>query len=285
MDHTSLNQIRDTIIEELGASEFADKIEIVQKNAAGDLSLLPSIMNEIMASGASILVPIATQPAQAAKNAAEGADIQIVFSAVSNPIQAGLVESFDKTDSNITGVSNTIAVADIFKLAGELTPEVETFGLVYNASETNSLASINTAKEYCQNNGIPFVEATIASTADLQQAALSLVGRADAFFTPNDNTVASAMEVYATIAIEHKMPLYVGADSMVIDGGFATVGIDYVQLGQQTTDMIVRLLSGQTIAENPVEAVSEFSKMVNPATAELLGITIPEDFDGKLLGK
>ena len=274
MDHPSLNQIYETIVEELNPLEEAGTIEIVYQNASGDSTMLPTIVQEMITDGVDILVPIATPTAQVAASATK--ETPIVFSAVSNPVEAGLVESLDKTDGNITGVSNSIPVEDIIKLALELTPDVKTFGMVYNTSEINSVTGIEKAKAYCDANGLKYEEATVTSTADVQQAASSLVGSVDAFFTPNDNTVASAMAAYLQVAAEANLPIYVGADSMVIDGGLATVGIDYTVLGKQTAQMVQRLVNGETIAENPVEQIAEFAKMINAKTAQDLGIELSD---------
>jgi putative ABC transport system substrate-binding protein len=277
MDHPSLNQIHETIESELKAMDFGDntEIEIDFQNANGDMSLLPTIMQDMLSDGVDMLVPIATPTAQAAM--ASTSSVPIVFSAVSNPIEAGLVTSFEETTANITGVSNSIAIEDIFKLASELTPDVKVFGFIYNSSEINSSTGIKRAKEYCDANGIEYKEATITGTADLQQVASSLVGQVDAFFTPNDNTVASAMATYMQIAMDAKIPTYVGADSMVADGALATVGIDYTVLGKQTAQMVARIIKGETIKENSVEQIAEYSKMINIGTAKDLGLNISDE--------
>lgn len=285
MDHPSLNQIRETIISELQAQGMGDKVQIISKNANGDMSLLPSIMQDFINSNVNMIVPIATPAAQAAR--ASTSTVPIVFSAVSNPVAAGLVTSFDATTGNITGVSNSIPIEDIFKLAGTLTPKAKVFGFVYNSSEINSTSGIQTAKAYCDKNGIKYKEATITGTADLQQSASSLVGQVDAFFTPNDNTVASAMAIYVKVATDAKLPIYAGADSMVKDGALATVGIDYTKLGKQTAAMVIRIVNGQTIKENKVEQVAEYANMININTADKLGITLTDELKQKfvILGK
>lgn len=275
IDHPSLNQINAKIQETLQPLVNEGKVEIEYKNASGDQTMLPTIINGMIDDGCDILVPIATPTAQAA--AAATSDVTIVFSAVSNPVEAGLVESFDKTDKNITGVSNSIAIEDIFELAAELTPDAKTFGFVYNTSEINSVTGIERAKKYCDEHGIAYKEATVTGTADVQQAAASLVNDVDAFFTPNDNTVASAMVAYLQVANDAGKPIYCGADSMVNDGGFATVGIDYDVLGVQTGEMIERIVNGATVADTPVEQIAQYAKMINVATAKQLGIEIPQD--------
>ncbi len=274
MEHPSLNQIRETIIDELGVLGVTDSVTIEYRNANGDASMLPTIMSELIGGGVDMLVPVGTGPAQAAAAATDS--IPIIFSAVSSPIDAGLVTSFEETTGNITGVSNAIAIEDIFALAAQLTPDVKSFGFVYNTSEVNSVAGIKRARAYCDANGIPYKEAAITGVADLQSAAQSLVGQVDAFFTPNDNTVASAISIYMQVAEDAHMPVYVGADSMVVDGGLATVGIDYTVLGRQTAQMIKRVLDGGTIAENHVEQVAEYAKMINMVTANKLGVTVPD---------
>lgn len=281
MDHPSLNQIRETIIAELKAQGMGDKVEIITKNANGDMNLLPSIMQELINSNVDMIVPIATPAAQAAKGSTK--TVPIVFSAVSNPVEAGLVTSFDQTTGNITGVSNSIPIEDIFKLAATITPDVKVFGFVYNSSEINSSSGIAKAKAYCDKNGLKYKEATITGTADLQQAASSLVGQVNAFFTPNDNTVASAMPTYVKVATDAKLPIYAGADSMVKDGALATVGIDYTKLGKQTAAMIIRIVNGQTIKENHVEQVAEYANMINMATANKLGISISDELKQKFV--
>jgi putative ABC transport system substrate-binding protein len=281
MDHPSLNQIRETIISELDALGLSDQIQIEFRNANGDPSLLPTIMSELIGNGADMLIPIATGTAQAAAAATES--IPIVFSAVSNPVEAGLVTAFEATDSNITGVSNAIAIEDIFALAGELTPQVRTFGFVFNTSEVNSMAGILRARAYCEANGIAYREASITGVGDLQQAAQSLAGQVDAFFTPNDNTVASAMPIYVQVANSAGIPIYVGADSMVADGGLATVGIDYTVLGRQTARMAARIIEGESIADNHVEQIAEYARMINLKAADALGIEIPPSLKDRFI--
>ena len=274
VDHPSLNEIRDTIVSELDSLGLGDQIEIRFENANGDMSMLPTIMQNLVSENVDMLVPIATPTAQAAMAATT--ETPIVFSAVSNPVEAGVVTAFDQTTANITGVSNAIAIEDIFELAKTLTPDAKTFGFVYNSSEVNSATGIARAKAYCDANGLSYNEATITSTADIQQAVSSLIGEVDALFTPNDNMIASAMATYMQAAMAGNLPTYVGADSMVKDGALATVGIDYTVLGKQTAQMIARIYGGESIADNHVEQINQYAKMINLETSKLLGITLDD---------
>jgi putative ABC transport system substrate-binding protein len=279
VDHPSLNQSRDSMISELDKLGMSDKVEIILQNANGDMNLLQSIMQNLVAEEVDMIVAIATPAAQAALSTTK--EIPIVFAAVSNPVEAGLVKELSKPDGNITGVSNSIPVADIIELSKILTPEVKTYGMVYNSSEINSVASIEKAKAYCDENRILYKEVAITTTADIQQAVASLTGQVDAFFTPNDNMLASAMATYSQQAAEAGKPVYVGADAMVSDGGLATVGIDYNLLGEQTGRMINRIISGESIKDIPVEIVSEYAKIINVEIAEKLGIEIPKELENE----
>lgn len=275
VEHPSLNQIREYIIiglEELG---LKDNVEIVYKDAQGDPSNINTIVSQFVGEEMDIIVPIGTGTAQSA--AAATKDIPIVFAAVSYPEQAGLVNDLNNPEGNITGLSDAIDVNEIFSLASTLTPDVKTFGFIYNSGEVNSVAAIEKAKEYCESNGIEFSEVTIASSGDLIQAAQSLVDRVDAIFTPTDNTVATAMPVLSAEAIKAGIPVYVGADSMVIDGGFATVGIDYTILGRQVAAMIKKVIDGESISNIPVETLNEYSKIINITTAKEIGIDMKEE--------
>ncbi len=281
MEHLSLNTIRESIVERLEELGLSDKVEIIYKNGQGDASNLNTIVQQLVTDKVDMLVPIGTGATQTC--AAATAEIPIVFAAVSYPVNAGLVTDLAVTDKNITGVSDPVAIEDILSLAMTLTPDVKTFGFIYNSSEPNSVANMDMAKAYCDANGISYVEGNVTNTNEVQQVAQSVLGKADAIFVPNDNTVATAMPVLAAEGIAAKKPVYVGADSMVADGGLATVGIDYTVLGRQVADMIARIMDGKTIAENPIELINEYAKMVNSDTAEAIGVTVPDSVQAQFV--
>lgn len=276
MNHPSLDEIREyTIIglEELG---LEDKIEINYKDAQGDPSNINTIVSQFIGEEVDMIIPIATGAAQTTASLTK--DIPIVFAAVSNPVEAGLVKDLSIADTNITGVSNAIAVEEILDLSQELTPGIKTYGLIYNSGEINSLTGIKRAKNYLDEKGYKYVEATITNSGELLQVTQSLIGKnVDAIFTSNDNTVATAMPVLASEAIKAKIPVYVGVDSLVKDGGLATVGIDYKVLGRQVAHMVKRIYEGQSIAENPIEQIKENTKMINNTTLKALGLRIEEE--------
>lgn len=253
VDHTSLNTIRDAIEDEFNELGYVEgeNLTIDYQNAAGQISNLDTIMSGYASEGVDAIIAIATPTAQTAQNYSE--NIPVIFSAVSDPVGAGLVESLDEPGGNITGTSDEVQVDQICDLILELTPDAKTVGVLYNAGEANSVSNVDRFKEYAEEKGLEVVEKTGTDLTTLQQAASVLAEQVDVMFSPNDNTVASGMAALGKIAVDAGVPYYVGADSMVQDGGFATVGIDYEELGRETARMTIDILQGADVAAYPVK--------------------------------
>ena len=273
MSHTSLDQIRDTIVSKLNAS--GKQVEITTENANGDTSALTTILSNCKAQGVDLVIPIATSTAQSAKTVFEDSGLPIVFAAVSDPVAAGLT---GEGCQNITGVSNNIPAAEIVKLIFNFQPDCQKIGFLYTSSETNSVSTINAAKAYCDQEGIAYEEASIANLSELQTAVETLLSRGvDALYTGNDNSIASAMATYTDAAYAKGVPVYCGADSMVADGGFATIGVNYVQLGSQVANLALKVLDGTSPADLPYETLSDYARYVNLQAAARLGDPFPTD--------
>ena len=273
LSHTSLNQIRDTIVSELEGSDV--EFEIVTRNAEGDSAALSTILENVKSDGVDILVPIATNTAQSAKMVFEDTGVPVVFAAVSDPVAAGLTGD---DCGFITGVSNNIPAAEIVNLISDFQPDYKLIGFLYTSSETNSVSTINAAKAYCDANGIAYEEVSIANLSELQTAVETLISKGvDALYTGNDNSIASAMSTYIDVAYEYGIPVYCGADSMVADGGFATIGVDYVQLGGQVASIVERIANGEQPEDIPYETLADYARFVNLQAAEHIGIEVSDD--------
>lgn len=277
VEHDSLNTIRESMMDELEKLGYVEgeNIEVDYKNAQGDANNLTSIMQTYMGNSVDMIVAIATPTAMAA--APYEKEVSIIFSAVSDPIGAGLIQDLNKPNYNITGTSDEIQVDQILDLALTIHSSVKTIGYIYNASEANSVSNLAKVKAYAQEKGLKVEEAAIANVGEISTAASVLCSKADIIFAPNDNTVASGMDALNKIAIDNKIPVYVGADSMVMDGGFASVGINYEDLGRETARMIDQVLQGTPISEIPVKVFdTNLFTYVNTNVALQLGIEIPE---------
>lgn len=282
MDHTSLNTIKDAIIEELEAEGYVDgeNIEIDFQNAGGDMSTLDTICKQYDANDVDVIIAITTPAAQAAAPYAE--NIPVIFSAVSDVKASGLVNDLEKPDLNITGTSDEIQVSSIMDLAREMYPETQTIGYIYNSGEANSVANLEKLQEYADANGLTVQSAAVTNAADISTGLASLLESSDIVFSPTDNTVASAMAQVSEMCNEAQIPFFTGADSMVQDGGLATYGINYENLGKETAKMAVQVLTGTKIEEIPVKVFKDdLNLYINTTTAEKLGFTGIEDLKAK----
>lgn len=277
VEHPSLNTIRESFIEGLEEKGFKDGENIVidYQNAQNEQINLKTICQRFVNNNYDLIVAIATPSAQAA--ASETRDIPVLFSACTDPIGSQLVGNLEKPGKNVTGTSDAVSAEKIMELAKKITPDIKTIGALYNSSETNSVSVINNLKEYAAKNGMKVVEATVTNSSEVQQAVQSLVNKADAIFSPIDNTIASAMSVVTEVSRKSKIPVYVGADSMVKDGGLATYGINYVSLGKETADMAVEILNGKNPGDMPVRTMNDVEIYINKDTAKAIDVVIPED--------
>ncbi|MCQ4635501.1 ABC transporter substrate-binding protein [Anaerovorax odorimutans] len=277
VEHPSLDTIRESIIKQLEEEGYkeGDNVTIDYQNAQNEQANLKTICQGFVSDKCDLIIAISTPAAQAAYG--ETKDIPIIFSAVTDPVAAQLVESFEKPGGNITGTSDLIAVDKIMGLAQQITPEIKTIGAMYNSSEVNSVSVVNDLKEFAKKNGLTVKEAAVTNSNEIQQAAQSMAGKCDAVFSPIDNTVASAMSVATTVFNDAKIPFYVGADSMVKDGGLATYGINYEVLGAETAKMAAEVLKGGDTSTMPVKVMDDMQAYINQATADAIGAKIPQD--------
>lgn len=277
VEHPSLNTIRESCVTQLAKNGFKDgeNVTIDYQNAQNDQTNLKTICQKFADNNYDLIIAIATPSAQAALG--ETKEIPIVFSACTDPLGSGLVTNMEKPGQNITGTSDAVSAEKIMQLALRITPDIKTIGALYSSSETNSIAVVNNLKDYAQKNGMTVVDATITNSSEAQQAASSLAGKVDAIFSPIDNTIASAMPIVAQVANKAKIPVYVGADSMVKDGGLATYGINYTVLGQETANMVSEILKGKKPGDIAVKSMTDMNIYLNKDTANAIGVKIPDD--------
>ena len=282
VDHASLNQIVESVesrLDELGKEkgvtfDYGD----YYANAQADQTNLNQIGADLVADGVDVIVAVATPTAATMLAAVEDTEIPVVYSAVTDPAAAG----FD-TEPNITGTSDALNTDAIMKLILAVNPDIDTIGLLYDLSQDSSTQAIADAKAFCDANGIQYIEKNGTTTAEVQMAAEALVAAGvKAVFTPTDNTIMTAeLSIYETFTdagVQH----YTGADSFALNGAFVGYGVDYVQLGEATADMVAQLLcDGKTPADLPFQTFDNGIATINTETCEALGLdlnTVKEAF-------
>ena len=273
VDHASLNQIVESVESRLDAIgkekgvtfDYAD----YYANAQADQSNLNQIGADLVADGVDVIVAVPTAATMLA--AVEDTDIPVVYSAVTDPAAAG----FDG-EENITGTSDALNTDAIMNLIVAANPGIDTIGLLYDLSQDSSTQAIADAKAFCEKNGIKVVEKNGTTTAEVQMAAEALVAAGvKAVFTPTDNTIMTAeLSIYESF-IEAGVQHYTGADSFALNGALVGYGVDYVQLGEATADMVSQLLcDGKTPADLPYQTFDNGIVTINTETAEALGLDL-----------
>ena len=277
VEHKSLDIIYNSFKDELKNLGYVDgeNVKVTFQNAQGDMSNITSIVQGFEGDKQDVVVGIATPVAQGAMSLTK--TTPVVFSAVTDPIGAGILTDMNAPDKGMTGTSDAVQIDKIMDLALQITPDVKKVGFIYNPGEDNSVTNLGLLENYVKEKNLELETVSISTSADLQTAAASLFEKVDMIFVSNDNTVAEAMPILTSEAIKAKKPIYVGADSMVMDGGLATVGIDYTDLGKETAKMVDEILKGKSVNEIPVKVFKDdLFIYVNTDTAAALGIEIPE---------
>lgn len=278
MDHVALDSAREGFIQALEDNGYknGETIKLDVQNAQGDQSNLATISDRFISNKADLVLAIATPAAQAM--AGKTTEIPIIATAVTDYGIARLVDSDEAPGGNVTGTSDMNPIKEQIDLLIKLVPEAKTVGALYASSEDNSILQAAMAKEAIEAAGLKYVEVTVTNSNDVQQATQSIVSKCDAIYIPTDNVFASAIPLVHGVTAESKTPVICGEAGMVTKGGFATLGINYYDLGYQTGLMAVKVLKGEAEpATLAVEKPQKFDFAINGVVAEELGIEIPAD--------
>ncbi|HHT7720959.1 TPA: ABC transporter substrate-binding protein [Streptococcus suis] len=271
MEHESLTAAREGFVAELEANGYkeGEKLVLDYQNAQGDQANLQTISEQLI-DGNDIVLAIATPSAQSL--ATVSTETPIVFTAVTDPLSADLVESIEKPGGLLTGTSDQAPIDKQVELLGQAVPDAKTVGILYTTSERNSEVQVEQAKELLEKAGYKVVVKGITSSNEVQDAATSLMKDVDALFIPTDNTVASTMTMIGELSVEHKVPVIGGSTDMVDEGGLLTYGTNYEALGRQTAKMAIKIIEGANVSETAVEYPETVSLHVNEEMAKKLGI-------------
>lgn len=278
-EHPALDATYEGFMKALEDEGFGeDEVEFDYKNASGDQANCETIADKLVSDGNDLIFAIATPAAQAV--AQKTGDIPIVLSAVTDPASSGLVKDNEKPRTNVTGTSDLTPISEQIDLLTQLMPDAKKIGIMYCNAEDNSVFQANLAKEAAEKAGLEYVEATVTDSNQIQQVTESLIGKVDAIYIPTDNLLAEGMASVAQVANENKLPCIVGESGMVINGGLATYGIDYYNLGYMAGKQAAKILKGEAKPEDmaieylPAE---DCELTINTTVAKQLGITIPEE--------
>lgn len=277
VEHDSLDEAYEGFKDAIEESDLDVKIEF--KSAQGDMNNVQIISEQFEADGVDLIFANATPSALGAQNASD--EIPIVFTSVTDAVDAKLVESMENPGGNITGVVDlhpdaivkTIEFIDQYFSGSKI-------GIIYNAGEANSVNQINAVNEAVVGTSLTVSERTVATSADVQQAAMSLADEIDIFYIFTDNTAVSALDSIVDIANEQKLPLIVAEPNSVANGGFAAYGFKYHSIGYRAGEMAVEILKdGKKPSDISAEFPPSLDWYMNKAAAEAQGIEWNADWD------
>ncbi|MBB6454706.1 putative ABC transport system substrate-binding protein [Salirhabdus euzebyi] len=256
------------------------KVYFEDENAQGDAKNNQSIADKFVGDNVDLIFANATPSAQSALN--ETTEIPIVFTSVTDPVGAGLVASMENPGGNVTGTSdsNPDAIPSTMQLIKDM--GYENVGMVYNAGEQNSVTQIDQAKESAEELGLTVKEATVSTSADVKQAAESLVGSVDVFYIITDNTVVSSLESVIMVSESESLPLFVGELDSVKRGGFAAYGFSYYDIGYEAGEKAVQILKGEkTAGEIPATFPQNLVLEINEDAAANMGVELTDELKEK----
>ena len=273
--HQSLDATREGFVDELAKQGYieGENIEIDLQNAQGEQRNL-KIISQQLAESSDVVLAIATPSAQSLANTTQ--TTPVIFSAVTDPISAKLVESREHPGGNVTGTSDqsSDAISTQINLIKKVLPKAKTIGILYTQSEPNSVVQKDEAKRLLEEKGFTVVEKTILDSNNVKAAAESLMAEVDMVFVPTDNIISSTMETVKQVSIKHKVPVFGGSTEMVAVGGLYNYGTNYEELGRQTARMLVRVLKGEKPENIAVELPEKLELHTNQEMADALGIDI-----------
>lgn len=279
-EHGSLDNCREGFLEGLKEAGYEEgkNLTVEYQNAQADTGSAATIADSFVNKKVDLICAIATPSAMSAYNSAMDADIPVIYTAVSDPAGAGLVNEDGTNVGNITGTSDKLPVTEQMELIRELMPDAKKIGILYTTSEANSVSTIQEYKDNAEKYGFEIVDTGINTIADVEMAAKDLASKVDCISNLTDNTVVSALQTVLAAANDAKIPVFGSEVEQVKNGCVAAVGIDYVALGKQTGEMAAKVLKGEaTAAETPFEICEGGNVYVNTEAAGNIDFTISDD--------
>ena len=277
VEHPALDAVHEGVKDELAERGYreGENLGLMHESAQGNSAIASQIARKFVGENPDVIVAIAPPSAQTVAAAAR--NVPVVFSAVTDPVAAKLVQSWEAPGANITGVSDMLPIEKHLDMLQRAMPDAKRIGTVYNPGEANAAALIELLEERLQARGLELVKGAATKTSEVLGAARSLVGKADAIYLTTDNTVISAAEAVISVGERAKIPVFAADTATVERGAVAALGFNYYNHGRQTGAMVARVLEGAGTADMPVETMEELDLYVNPEAAERMGVTLPED--------
>lgn len=270
-EHPALDDARKGF--EDGLKELGINAKINYQNAGGDIPTTVAMSEKLVDEKVDLIYAIATPAAQSARQVA--GEIPVLFSAVTDPVEAEIVDDWINVGGNATGTSDMAPTSDQLKMFKELDPSIETIGILYSTSEANSKVQVDEVIELAPAEGLKVETVGITNTNEMAQAIDSLLNKVDALYVVSDNTVALSVELLTHKLIQNNMISVSAEESQVGGGILITNGLSYYDLGKQTAQMAKQILVDKVpVSDIPVGLAEEIVITVNEKTMKALGLDV-----------
>lgn len=269
IEHVSLDNALKGFEDRLKEEGIEAEVEV--ENLQGDQALTTTGPKKFEGDDYKLVYAISTPAAQGAKTALPNKNI--VYSAVTDPVEAGLIEGPDKI-KNITGVNDAVSAKDQIESFLKIYPEIKTIGTIFSTNEANSKVQVEALEKSCDELGLKLESVGINNINDIGQALSTLTGKIDAYYALTDNTVASAGPIVAESLLKEKIPSLSAEEGQVSKGLLMSEGVDYYEHGRQAADLAIKILKGEDIKNLHAEDNKTSKKKVNGKTAEALGLDL-----------
>ncbi|MCI7323384.1 MAG: ABC transporter substrate-binding protein [Lachnospiraceae bacterium] len=280
-EHGSLDNCREGFLEGLKQAgiEEGKNLTVDYQNAQTDTGTASTIADSFVSAKDDMICAIATPCAASAYNSCMNTDIPVIYTAVSDPVAAGLANADGTNEGNVTGSSDVLPVEEQLKMIRALMPEAKKIGILYTTSEANSCSTIKEYQELAPKYDFEIVDSGINTPADIELAATDLVSKVDCLCNLTDNTVVNALQTVLDKANTAGIPVFGSEIEQVKAGCVASMGIDYYQLGIETGELAAKILKGEaTATETPFISASKAELYVNNAAAEKIGMKLDENY-------
>ncbi|WP_274572222.1 ABC transporter substrate-binding protein [Neisseria leonii] len=278
VEHPALDAARQGVLDELKEQGYEEgkNLTVDFQSAQGSTANAAQIAKKFVGDNPDLIVAISTPSAQSAL--ASTKTIPIVFAAVTDPVAAKLVPSWEQAGANISGVSDLLPLTPQIDLMKKIVPNVKNIGYVYSPGEVNSTVVLDELKEKLTADGINVVAAPAQRSSDVLTAARSLNGKVDVVYTSLDNNVVSQYESMYKAAVEMKRPLVAADTGSVERGAVAALGVNYYDMGRKAGQMAAGVLKdGKSIADLPPARMDTLDLFLSKKNAAAVGVTLPEE--------
>ncbi|SEB50881.1 putative ABC transport system substrate-binding protein [Nitratireductor aquibiodomus] len=281
-EHPQLNTAIQGFKDALAASGYEEGKDVVysESHTNFDASLVPQMIAKLQAEGPALMYTVTTPVSQIAKKALSGSGIPIVFSAVTDPVAAKLVPSWEAGDEGMTGATDLQDVAAVMEFAKKLVPDAKRIGQPYNPGEANDVALLEKVQEAAPAAGFEVVPVGVDNVNDIQQRIASLAGKADVIYTPASNLLQPAIAAVSAAARQAGIPIINSDDGAVSDGVVpASFAVNYQQVGLNAGKIALQILDGTDPKSIPPmnPAYEDHSPRISKKAMAAFGLDIPEE--------